>query len=90
MARPWGSLAAEIQDIHRLFRAAADRANDALSLDVKAPVQMVVKVAGENGEMTSVAWVEELDWKAYAVGISAHTREHQAQVERTLEAIQNS
>jgi len=88
MARPWNSLAAELKDIHRLFRKMLERANDAIGLDVKAPVAMVVKVEGKKkGELEPVEWVDELDWKAYAVAVLAHTREHTAQLERTLEAL---
>jgi predicted DNA-binding protein (MmcQ/YjbR family) len=34
-----------------------------------------------------VRWIERLDWKIFAVVVHAHNREHIAQIERTLAAV---
>ena len=79
-ARPsWESSRESLASIHRDLLAAVDRATDALSLDPKAMVEMVVKVDGE-----AVHWYEPMDWKAFVQGIRVHTLEHRAQLERTL------
>jgi hypothetical protein len=83
----WPALRREMSDVHaRLASLAADAA-DETSLAVRAPIVMVVKVQGEDGEVRPVQWRAELDWKAYVMAFRAHVLEHIAQIRRTLEAI---
>lgn len=83
----WLALARELSEVHgRLASLAAD-ASDETSLAVRAPIVMVVKVQGEDGEVRPVQWREELDWKAYVMAFRAHVLEHIAQIRRTLDAI---
>jgi hypothetical protein len=48
---------------------------------------MVIKRARPDGSFEPVHWVERFDWKAFAVLIHAHNREHVDQVERILAAV---
>jgi DinB superfamily len=75
---PWDALRVELGDIHRRFVALVDGATDAHSLDVKAPIVMVVKAGGKPLE-----WVDHFDWKAVVQAIRMHTLEHHEQLKRT-------
>lgn len=87
LGQPWPDLLRRLADVHRDLLAALDRATDETPLAAKAPVIMVVKVREEDGSLTPVEWVDDFDWKAFAILLRAHTLEHVAQVERTLKAL---
>lgn len=80
--RPWDELRRELERIHREFERLAGGATDELPLDAKAPLEMVVKIDGQ-----PVHWYEDLDWKAFLQAFRVHTKEHEQQLRRTLEAI---
>lgn len=86
MEKSWDGLVAELHGVHRRFLAVLERADDSCDLSVTAPVLMVVKIATPDGGLRAREWVHELDFKAYAVALAAHTREHQAQIERGVGA----
>ena len=86
LERPWDDLLAELRSIHRSFLELVDGASDATSLEVTAPVVMVVKAVQGDGAIP-LEWEAELDWKAYAQAFRGHTAEHRAQIERTLAAL---
>lgn len=74
--RPWEDLVRDLQGIHRSLLDLLEEASDETSLDVTAPVVMVVQ---------SIEWEQELDWKAYVQAYRGHTAQHRAQIVRTLE-----
>lgn len=82
--RTWEELVSELRAIHRSFLALTGGAAGDVSLDITAPVVMVVKAATEDGGTAPVAWEEELDWKAFVQAFRVHTVEHRAQILRTL------
>ena len=84
LERPWDDLLAELRSIHRSFLDLVDGTSDGTSLEVTAPVVMVVKAATGDGGAVPLEWEEELDWKAFAQAFRGHTAEHRAQIERTL------
>jgi hypothetical protein len=86
LGHPWPSLVRELSGIHRELLALLAGASDETPLTVQAPVVMVVKVREEDGSLTPVEWTGEFDWKAFAILLRAHTLEHVAQIERTLQA----
>jgi hypothetical protein len=83
----WQALLAELRSVHRAILDLLAGATDELPLTATAPVEMVVKCAGPDGRPRPVAWVERFDWKAFAILVHAHNREHIAQVERILGAL---
>ena len=76
--RSWEDLVGDLRGIHRSLLDLLDKASDETSLDVTAPVVMVIQ---------SIEWEQELDWKAYAQAYRGHTAQHRAQIVRTLEAL---
>jgi DinB superfamily len=84
---PWPEALQRLMDVHRGLLAVLDRASDETPLSVRAPVVMVVKVRQEDGSLAPVEWIEDFDWKAYAILLRAHTLEHLAQIERTARAL---
>jgi hypothetical protein len=86
LGHPWPGLLRELSGIHRELLALLDSASEETPLTAKAPVLMVVKVREEDGSLTPVEWTAEFDWKAFAILLRAHTLEHVAQIERTLQS----
>jgi hypothetical protein len=85
----WDALLRELKGIHRDCEALAEGADDSLSLEPKAVVEMVVKVAAGEGEPVPVHWHERFDWKAMLQIVRAHTLEHRGQLERALGALRS-
>jgi hypothetical protein len=85
LGRPWPGLVRELSGVHRELLAILNGASDETSLTARAPVVMVVKVREEDGSLTPVEWIDDFDWKAFAILLRAHTLEHLAQIERTLQ-----
>jgi len=86
MGHDWPALVQQLRAVHENIRDLLGKATDQVPLTAKAPVTIVVKCVAEDGTLRPVAWVERLDWKAYAILLHAHTREHIAQVQRILDA----
>ncbi len=86
LLRDWNDLRAQLRAIHRDVEALLAAATDDDPPAATAPVQMVVKCAAADGTLEPVAWVERFDWKAFAILLHAHNREHIAQVQRILAA----
>jgi hypothetical protein len=80
----WASLRGELAGVHAVLVALLDETRDDVPLAASAPVQMVVKCADEDGTLHPVQWLERFDWKAFAILLHAHNREHIAQVQRIL------
>ena len=82
----WDRRLADLKEVHRGVLKCLD---GAVSDDVaiKIPIVMVLKVDVEGSGTQIVEWVEELEWKAFVVGIRVHTLEHLAQIERLVRAV---
>jgi hypothetical protein len=87
LGRPWKGLIRELSAVHRELLAVLDGASDETPLTARAPVLLSVKVQEDDGRQVPAEWVEDLDWKAYAILLRAHALEHVAQIERTLQAV---
>jgi len=87
LGRPWPGLVRELSSVHRELLAILDGVSEDTPLTAKAPVVLVVKVREDDGSLTPVEWVEDFDWKAFAILLRAHALEHVAQIERTLQAL---
>lgn len=84
MEKDWPGLLRELSEVHgRMASLVADAPEDT-SLETRAPVAMVVKARGEDGEIRPVQWTEELDWKAFTMAFRAHALEHVAQMRAIL------
>lgn len=82
----WQELLERFREVHRQILTLLDSATDDLPLTATAPVQMVVKCAMPDGRLEPVPWLERFDWKAFAILLHAHNREHIAQIQRILAA----
>lgn len=86
---PWPEMVSRLKQVHAdllgtLDRPGDDTPLDALPLQARAAVAMVVKCRHEDGSMRPVHWEESFDWKAYAILLRAHTLEHVQQIRRLL------
>jgi DinB superfamily len=83
--RPWPWLRTELDRIHGEILRTLDAAPPDYATDARAPIVMVVNVADENGQVVPLHWVEDLDWKAYAIVWRLHVIDHLKQA-RTVHA----
>ena len=85
MGRGWKELVADLKAVHsevlETLAAAPDRPTDA-----RAPVVMVINVMEPDGREQPLHWIEELDWKAYAIIFRMHELDHLNQIKKTLKA----
>jgi hypothetical protein len=82
----WQTLLRQLRTVHENLLDVLARGTDHSPLTTTAAVQMVVKCEMPDGTLQSVSWVHRFDWKAYAILIHAHNREHIAQIHRILNA----
>ena len=82
----WDTLRERLRTVHENLLALLANASDDIPLSATAAVQMVVKCADAEGNLRPVSWIEHFDWKAFAILLHAHNREHIAQVQRILSA----
>jgi hypothetical protein len=89
MSRPWPERVIDLKALHAqilgLLASCPDRMTDA-----RAPVILVVTVKEADGRDAPLQWVEELDWKAYAVIFRLHALDHLAQVRKILKAARSA
>lgn len=86
LAKDWSELRAQLRGIHHDLVAMLAAASGDEPTSATAPVQMVVKCARADGSLEPVSWLERFDWKAFAILLHAHNREHIAQIQRILAA----
>lgn len=75
MEKEWSALVREMSAVHGRFASLVADAPEDTPLQARAPLVMVV-----NG----LEWIEELDWKAYAMAFRAHALGHAAQIRAIL------
>ena len=86
MGRRYGDLVSDLKAVHaailRVLSGAPDRMTDA-----RAPLVMVINAKEPDGRQAPLHWIEELDWKAYAVtAFRLHELDHLNQIKKTLKA----
>jgi len=87
LARPWPDLVADLRRLHAEALGVLGGATDAIPLAARAPIIMVINAREPDGREVPVHWIEELDWKAYAVSaFRLHTLDHRSQIVKALEA----
>lgn len=85
---PWPAALARLRAVQAAFLEVLDRAIESeAALDRTVPAVMVVKVDDESGKAVPLEWIEELDWKSFAVIPHVHTFEHLDQIRRTLSRV---
>lgn len=81
LLRPWPWLLAELGRIHGEILALLGSVRADFETAARAPLVMVVNVP-EPGGHRPVHWVEDLDWKAYAITWRLHAIDHLHQARR--------
>lgn len=87
LLRPWPWLLDELRRVHRQVAELIGSVPDDFATDARAPIVMVVNVEGPGGDVRPLHWVEDLDWKAYAmVSWRLHPIDHLNQTRKVLAA----
>jgi len=55
-----------------------------------APVVLVINAKNPDGSESLLQWIEDLDWKAYAIIFRLHEIDHLNQAKRALKAVKGS
>jgi hypothetical protein len=89
MARRWPDLRDALKRVQSeavdVLMAAPDRPTDA-----RAAVVMVIHVKREDGTLEPLHWIEELDWKAYAIVFRLHVLDHLNQARKVLRGVRGA
>jgi hypothetical protein len=89
MSRPWPDLLNDLKRVQaeavEVLAEAPDRPTDA-----RAPVVMVINVKEADGREQPLHWIEELDWKAYAIIFRLHVLDHLNQAKKVLKALRGT
>ena len=84
LLRPWQGLLDELRRIHGGILAVLESVPADFTTDATAPLVMVINVEAAPGRVTPLEWVEELDWKAYAITWRLHVIDHLNQARKVL------
>lgn len=87
LLRPWPWLLEELRRVHGEILRTLDAAPPDFATDARAPLVMVVNVKDAEGRTAPLHWVEDLDWKAYAVVWRLHVVDHLGQARKVLAAM---
>jgi hypothetical protein len=87
LLRPWPWLLEELRRVHGKILETLDAVPSDFTTDARAPLVMVVNVKDAEGRTAPLHWVEDLDWKAYAVVWRLHVVDHLNQARKVLAAI---
>jgi hypothetical protein len=74
--RPWPWLLAELRRVHGDILELLAGVKPDFETDARAPLVMVVNVPRADGGFDPLHWVEDLDWKAYAITWRLHAIDH--------------
>ncbi len=84
--RPWAGLVGELKRLHAEILEILARVPDDFTSQARAPVILVINARNPDGSEGPLHWIEELDWKAYAVIFRLHEVDHLNQAKRALGA----
>jgi hypothetical protein len=88
LTRPWPWLLRELKRLHADLLEAIAGAPQDFTTEARAAIVMVVNVEDEVGRPVPLSWVEELDWKSYAIVQRLHAIDHLNQAKKVLAAAQ--
>lgn len=83
--RPWPWLLRELRRVDRDIIEALEGVGEGFATAVRAPVVLVIAIETA-GARAPIEWVEELDWKAYAIVLRLHAIDHLNQAKKVLSA----
>ena len=88
LLRPWRWLHDELTRLHAEVLRTLGAVSADFTTEARAPIVMVVNVPDARGTTTPLHWIEDLDWKAYAiVSWRLHAIDHLKQAKRVLAAM---
>ena len=87
LLRPWPWLLEELRRVHGEILRTLDAVRPDFTTDARALLVMVVNLKDAEGRMSRLHWVEDLDWKAYAVVWRLHVVDHLNQARKVLAAM---
>ena len=87
LLRPWPWPLEELRHVHGEILRTLDTAPPDFTTDARAPLVMVVNVKDAAGRTAPLHWVEDLDWKAYALVWRLHVVDHLGQTRKVLAAM---
>ena len=85
--RPWPWLLRELKEVHAEIIAELKRAGPDFQSDARAPLVMVTNATDGMGQRVVLDWIEDLDWKAYAITWRLHAIDHLHQARKVLAAV---
>ena len=85
--RPWPWLRAELDRVHGEILRTIAAVPASFATEARAPIVMVVNAPDEHGRVVPLHWVEDLDWKAYAIVWRLHVIDHLKQARKVLAGI---
>jgi hypothetical protein len=85
LGRAWGDLVADLGRLHAEVLQLLGGASDGFVTDARAPLVMVINAREPDGRPAPLHWIEELDWKAYAIVFRLHTLDHLSQIKKALQ-----
>jgi hypothetical protein len=86
LLRPWSWLLDEMRRVHALILDLLAAVPPDAPTEARAPIVMVVNVPGPDGAVRALHWIEDLDWKAYAIVWRLHAIDHLKQLKKVLAA----
>jgi hypothetical protein len=90
LERPWPELAGKLKRLHAEVLEILAAVPDGFTSEARAPLIMVVNARNAEGSEGPIEWIEELDWKAYAVVFRLHEIDHLKQAKRALAVARGS
>ncbi|HLC40082.1 MAG TPA: DinB family protein [Methylomirabilota bacterium] len=85
--RPWPGLVGELKQLHTEILEILSKIPGNFTSEARAPVMMVINAKQPDGSEGVIHWIEELDWKAYAVVFRVHEIEHLNQAKRAIQSL---
>ena len=86
LLRPWSWLLDEMRRVHTLILDLLAAVPPDAPTEARAPIVMVVNVPAPDGAARALHWIEDLDWKAYAIVWRLHAIDHLKQLKKVLAA----
>ncbi len=85
--RPWSWLVRELKEVHADILAELGSVKADFETNARAPLVMVANAMDARGERVALHWIEDLDWKAYAIVWRLHAIDHLHQARKVLAAL---